>query len=77
MARWTLQHEELCYKLVISLGHTGRCYGVFYAATDESVQRRARYKALNGNRTLRLFRVNAPGSIVGALLALKLSLARC
>jgi hypothetical protein len=36
---------------------------VTYTATDLFVQRRARYEALNGKRTLRLFRVNASGSI--------------
>ena len=54
-------------------------------ATEFTVQRQmnrarcARYKALNGNRTLQLFRDTRPNlSIVFyGLLALKLSLARC
>jgi hypothetical protein len=44
----------------ISLGDTGRCYGVLLCRADASDQRRARYKALKGNRTLRLFRDTRP-----------------
>jgi hypothetical protein len=44
----------------IRQGHTGRCYGIYCTATGESIKRRARYKALNGNRTLRFFRDTRP-----------------
>jgi hypothetical protein len=37
----------------ISLGDTGRCYGVYCAATDESGQRRARYLGGRGVRYAR------------------------
>jgi hypothetical protein len=55
----------------------------FCAATDESIKRRARFKALNGNRALRLLRDTRPNqsllalmlswraAIAGALLALR------
>jgi len=67
----------------IRLGNNRCCFGVYCAATDESGQRRARCKALIGNRTLQLFRDTRPylsflraasiEAIVGALL----SFARC
>ena len=44
----------------ISRGDTRRCYGVYCALTDESGQRRVRYKALNGSRILQVFRDTRP-----------------
>jgi hypothetical protein len=43
MARWTSQHEQHDSELFNRQGNNGRRYGVYCAATDESVQRRARY----------------------------------
>jgi hypothetical protein len=44
----------------IRLGHSRRFYGGGCAVTFASGQRRARYKALGGGGTMRLFRVKRP-----------------